>query len=166
MGSKDVARSGKATSATPRHCVPTKCSTWCWPARLTFRRAAASRVIIRRRSCACRFELRGDIADYCKVAAAHLAPGGFLACVFPTEQLKRVENAALAAKLGIVRRRPVVLREGNEPLLSLFGMVRSDHLPARFREQTWVEPALVIRGKNGEVHPEYAALKLAIGFPP
>ncbi len=35
---------------------------------------------------ACRFELRGDIADYCAAAAAHLAPGGFFACVFPTEQ--------------------------------------------------------------------------------
>jgi tRNA1Val (adenine37-N6)-methyltransferase len=115
---------------------------------------------------ACRFELRGDIADYCMVAAAHLAPGGLLACVFPAEQLERVEEAARKAGLSIVRRRPVVLREGNEPLLSLFGMVRSDHLPARFREQTWVEPALVIRGGNGEVHPEYAAVKLAIGFPP
>jgi len=115
---------------------------------------------------ACRFEMRGDIADYCKVAAAHLAPGGLMACVFPTEQLKRVEEATRGAALSIVRRRPVVLREGNEPLLSLFGMVRSGHLPARFREQTWVEPALTIRGRNGEVHPEYAAVKLSIGFPP
>src|SRR5271166_206136 len=43
---------------------------------------------------ACRFELRGDIADYCAVAATHLAWGGFFACVFPTEQLARVETAA------------------------------------------------------------------------
>src|SRR5579872_3406967 len=34
---------------------------------------------------ACRFELRGDIADYCAVAAGHLAMGGFFACIFPTE---------------------------------------------------------------------------------
>jgi tRNA1(Val) A37 N6-methylase TrmN6 len=32
---------------------------------------------------ACRFELRGDIGDYARVAAAHLAPGGVFACVFP-----------------------------------------------------------------------------------
>src|SRR4051812_28462045 len=32
---------------------------------------------------ACRFEMRGDIDDYCGAAAAHLAPGGFFACVFP-----------------------------------------------------------------------------------
>src|SRR4051812_17652431 len=61
---------------------------------------------------ACRFELRGDIADYCAVAAKHLALGGFFACVFPTEQLKRAEAGAQKAHLTIVRRRPVVLREG------------------------------------------------------
>jgi tRNA1Val (adenine37-N6)-methyltransferase len=115
---------------------------------------------------ACRFEMRGDIADYCAVAARHLAPGGFFACVFPTEQLERVETAAENAGLAIVRRRPIVLREDNPPLLSLFGMMRSDHLPAAFSRQTWVEPPLIIRQKNGHVHPEYAATKLAIGFPP
>src|ERR1019366_8944742 len=34
---------------------------------------------------ACRFELRGTIADYCTTAARHLASGGFFACVFPHE---------------------------------------------------------------------------------
>jgi tRNA1Val (adenine37-N6)-methyltransferase len=115
---------------------------------------------------ACRFEVRGDISNYCAVATRHLALGGFFACVFPTEQLERVELAAKNAELTIVRRRPVVLREENEPLLTLFGMMRSEHLPPSFRKQTWVEPALVIRQKNGHVHPEYAAVKLAIGFPP
>ena len=38
---------------------------------------------------ACRFELRGDIGDYCAVSAAHLAPGGLFACVFPEEQRAR-----------------------------------------------------------------------------
>ncbi|MDB6022622.1 MAG: Methyltransferase small [Pedosphaera sp.] len=115
---------------------------------------------------ACRFELRGDIADYCATAAAHLAMGGFFACVFPTEQLARVESAAQTARLSIVRRRPVILREGEPPLLSLLGMFLAEHLPPAFRDQTWVEPALVIRRQDGQVHPEYAALKLAIGFPP
>jgi tRNA1Val (adenine37-N6)-methyltransferase len=115
---------------------------------------------------ACRFELRGDIADYCRVAATHLALGGFFACVFPTDQATRVESAACEAGLVIVRRRPVVLREGDDPLITLFGMMLAEHLPAPFRGQTWVEPALVIRQKNGLVHPEYSAVKLAIGFPP
>lgn len=115
---------------------------------------------------ACRFEVRGDIADYCAVAAAHLAMGGFFACVFPTEQLARVEKAVHAAHLCIVRRRPVILREGEPPLLSLFGMMLAEHLPPGFRGQTWVEPELIIRRKDGSVHPEYAAIKLSIGFPP
>lgn len=115
---------------------------------------------------ACRFELRGDIRDYCTAAARHLAMGGFFACVFPTEQLARIEAAAREAGLVIVRRRPIELREGDEPHITLFGMARADHLPPGFGKQPWVEPALIIRQKDGAVHPEYAAVKLAIGFPP
>jgi tRNA1(Val) A37 N6-methylase TrmN6 len=115
---------------------------------------------------ACRFELRGDISDYCKIAAAHLALGGFFACVFPTEQLARIEAAARDAAFSLVRRRPVILREGEPPLITLFGMTLSEHLPPAFRNQTWVEPPLIIRQKDGAVHPEYVAVKLAIGFPP
>ncbi len=117
---------------------------------------------------ACRFELRGTVADYCVAAAQHLAPGGFFACVFPTEaaQLARVEAGAQAAGLVIVRRRPVIFREGEPPLIALFGLMRADDLPAWFRDRTWVEPELIIRSRTGEIHPEYSAVKLAIGFPP
>jgi tRNA1(Val) A37 N6-methylase TrmN6 len=118
---------------------------------------------------ACRFEVRGSITDYCATAARHLALGGVFACVFPVqpeEQLKRVEAGAREAGLTILRRRALVLREGEPPLLSLFAMVRSEHLPEPFREQTWVEPPLVIRTTEGKIHPEYSAVKLSIGFPP
>ncbi|HZI81071.1 MAG TPA: methyltransferase [Vicinamibacterales bacterium] len=115
---------------------------------------------------ACRFELRGDIRDYCAVASAHLTPGGLFACVFPEEQRQRVEVAAREAGLTIVRRRPVVFKEGEPPLITLFAMVPAGDLPERMRTQTWVEPALVIRAADGSVHPEYAAVKLSIGFPP
>jgi tRNA1Val (adenine37-N6)-methyltransferase len=115
---------------------------------------------------ACRFELRGDIADYCAVAARHLAPGGWFACVFPTVQWPRLEAAVAAARLTIVRRRPVVLREGQASLITLFGMMRAEDLPALVRGRTWVEPPLVIRTPDGAVHPEYSAVKLSIGFPP
>ena len=117
---------------------------------------------------ACRFELRGTIADYCATAAKHLAAGGFFACVFPTEpaQLSRVEAGAKDAGLVIVRKRPVVFREGDAPLVALFGLMRAEDLPEWFRGQTWEEPSLIIRTRTGVIHPEYAALKLAIGFPP
>ena len=117
---------------------------------------------------ACRFELRGTVADYCSTAAKHLATGGFFACVFPHEpaQLARVEAAARKAHLVIVRKRPVVFREGDPALVGLFGMMRADDLPEWFRGQTWTEPDLVIRTREGRIHPEYSAVKLAIGFPP
>jgi tRNA1Val (adenine37-N6)-methyltransferase len=117
---------------------------------------------------ACRFELRGSIADYCSTAAKYLATGGFFACVFPHEpaQLARVEAAAKDSGLVIVRKRPVVFREDDAPLVALFGMMRAEDLPDWFRGATWVEPALVIRTHDGKIHPEYSAVKMAIGFPP
>jgi tRNA1(Val) A37 N6-methylase TrmN6 len=115
---------------------------------------------------ACRFELRGDLADYARVAAAHMASGGVFACVFPEDQRGRVEAAAAAAHLTIVRRRPVVFRQGESPLIGLSLMARVADLPEAMRERTWVEPPLVIRAEDGSVHPEYAAIKLSVGFPP
>ncbi len=115
---------------------------------------------------ACRFELRGDIADYARVAACHLAPGGVFACVFPEDQRARLESAARAADVVIVRRRSVVFREGEPPLVGLFLMMRSIDLPVAARGRSWVEPPLIIRASDGSVHSEYAAVKLAIGFPP
>src|SRR4051812_21911732 len=69
---------------------------------------------------AARFEMRGNIADYCVAAARHVEPGGFFACVFPVtpaEQHQRLIKAAADSGLTIMRWRPVVLREGDPPLL-------------------------------------------------
>lgn len=115
---------------------------------------------------ACRFELRGDIKDYADVAARHLAGGGLFACVFPEDQRDRVERAATDAKLTTVRKRPVIFREGEPPLIGLFAMMRSTDLPPHLRGRTWIEPPLVIRSADGSLHPEYTAVKLAVGFPP
>ena len=118
---------------------------------------------------ACRFELRGTIADYSAVAASHLAPGGLFACIFPiapSEQEERMLTAARDASLVVVRERPVVLREGQRPLLGLFALMRESDLPKKMRGRTWREPALIIRAADGSVHPEYSAVKLAFGFPP
>ena len=118
---------------------------------------------------ACRFEMRGDIRDYCEAAARHIAPGGFFGCVFPVrplEQKNRIDEAARAAGLTILRWRPIILREGDEPLIGVFGMMRRNDLPEQIRDQTWTEPPLIIRRPDGSVHPEYAAVKLSFGFPP
>ena len=118
---------------------------------------------------ACRFELRGTVADYCEAASRHLAPGGMFACVFPVNppaQLARVRRAARDAGLVILRWREVVFRETEPSLIGLFAMAREEDLPGNMREQSWREPDLCIRLKNGDVHPEYAAVKMAFGFPP
>ncbi len=118
---------------------------------------------------ACRFEMRGTIADYCQTAAGHLETGGTFACVFPVnpdEQAQRVLDAAKDSGLTIVRQRPIVLREGEPPLLGVFIMMRRCDLPDSMHDQTWHEPPLVIRKEDGTVHPEYAAVKLSFGFPP
>jgi tRNA1Val (adenine37-N6)-methyltransferase len=115
---------------------------------------------------ACRFERRGDIGDYCRVAATRLAAGGVFACVFPEEQRARIETVARHAELTIVRRKPVVFKEGDAPLIALFAMTGQHDLPEAMRGRTWVEPPLIIRGADGRVHTEYSAVKLAIGFPP
>jgi tRNA1Val (adenine37-N6)-methyltransferase len=115
---------------------------------------------------ACRFEMRGDIADYARIAARHLAPGGVFACVVPEDQRARLEAAARASETIVVRRRPVVFRAGDVPLVGLFLMMRGTDVPAEVRRRTWVEPPLIIRAADGSVHPEYAAVKLSAGFPP
>lgn len=118
---------------------------------------------------ACRFELRGTVADYCLTASRHLNLGGIFACVFPVqpaEQHTRILAGALAAGLVVLRMRPVIFREGEAPLLGLFALSRLEDLPERIRHQTWTEPPLIIRRKDGTVHPEYAAVKLSFGFPP
>jgi tRNA1(Val) A37 N6-methylase TrmN6 len=115
---------------------------------------------------ASRFEMRGDIRDYARVAAERLGPGGLFACVFPDLDRARVEEAAAMSALTIVRRRPVVFREGERPLIALFTMMAHGDLPPNMPDRTWVEPPLVIRCADGQVHPEYAVVKLAVGFPP
>ena len=68
--------------------------------------------------------------------------------------------------MTIVRRRPVVFREGEPPFVGLFLMMCATDLPVGSRDRTWLEPPLIIRAADGSVHPEYAAVKLAVGFPP
>ena len=84
----------------------------------------------------------------------------------PEEQEARVVQGARDAGLAIVRQRPIVLREGEPPLIGVFLMMRAGDLPEAMRAQTWHEPALVIRRDDGSVHPEYAAVKMGFGFPP
>ncbi len=111
-----------------------------------------------------RIEVRGTVADYAKTAARILAPGGVFAFVFPALQTGRALAAVSEAGLKLIRRRDVVFKEGEPPLITLFAASRSADIPASY--ETWVEPPLVIRMKDGAISPEYSAVRLSIGFPP
>jgi tRNA1Val (adenine37-N6)-methyltransferase len=114
----------------------------------------------------CRFEVRGNIADYAQAAARHLAPGGIFAFVFPAVQLERAHAGVAEAGLSTFCRRDVVFREGNAPLVSLLACALESDLPVSLRGKLFVEPPLVVRLINGDVSPEYRTVKLTMGFRP
>ena len=111
-----------------------------------------------------RLEVRGSVADYAKAAARILAPGGVFAFVFPTAQLDRALDAVTDAKLELVRRRDVIFKEGEPPLVTLFAASRGADIPSTY--ETFVEPPLTIRTRAGGVDREYSAIRLSFGFPP
>lgn len=111
-----------------------------------------------------RIEVRGSIADYAKRAARILAPGGLFAFVFPTAQIDRALQAMDEAKLKLIRRRDIIFKEGDTPLITLFAASRAEDLPPTY--EALVEPSLTIRTKDGGVDPEYSAIRMSFGFPP
>ncbi|MCM2315800.1 MAG: methyltransferase [Thermoanaerobaculia bacterium] len=117
-----------------------------------------------------RVEMRGTVVDYAATAARILAPGGIFAFVFPFAQLERAEDALRASALVALRRRDVVFKEGERPMLSLFAAARIADLPAAFGAggswQPVVEPPLTIRTASGMIHAEYATIRMNFGFPP
>jgi tRNA1(Val) A37 N6-methylase TrmN6 len=117
-----------------------------------------------------RIEVRGSVHDYARAAARLLRAGGVFAFVFPTAQVDRVREALANADLVLLRSREVIFKEGEPSLISLFAASRAADLPVSFRSprigKPWVEPPLIIRDRDGAVHPEYATIRLSFGFPP
>jgi tRNA1Val (adenine37-N6)-methyltransferase len=111
-----------------------------------------------------RIEIRGSVFDYAAAASRLLATGGMFVFVFPYVQLARAEEALTSNGLVLLRRRDVIFKEGEPPMISLFAALRAADLPPG--RATWVEPALIIRTTTGSVHPEYAAIRISFGFPP
>jgi len=111
-----------------------------------------------------RIETRGDVRHYARTAARILAPGGVFVFVFPFDQLARAAAALADNDLALVRRRDVIFREGDRPLISLFAASRRADLPPTY--EALVEQPLTIRRIDGGVDREYSAIRLSFGFPP
>ncbi|MCA1732538.1 MAG: methyltransferase [Acidobacteria bacterium] len=117
-----------------------------------------------------RIEVRGSVHDYATAAAKLLRAGGVFAFVFPTPQAERARAALAAADLVLLRSREVIFKAGEPSLISLFLGGRAADLPVSFTSlspgKPWTEPPLIIRDRDGRVHPEYATIRLSFGFPP
>jgi tRNA1(Val) A37 N6-methylase TrmN6 len=108
----------------------------------------------------CHLAYRGGIEAYCAAAARWMAPGGrFVACE-AAAHVGRVTGAAVAAGLGVERRRDIVPREGKAPLFSVYAMRRA---PAG---ATAVEPPLVVRDRRGRRTEAFRLLRDEMGMPP
>ena len=105
-----------------------------------------------------RFELCGDVGDYCRAAARAVAPGGLFVFCFPTVQRARAEKACEAAALPILTTRDVIPKEGLAPLFSLFVCAHERTGP------TEVEPPFVVRDAQGTHTAEMTAVRTLFGM--
>jgi tRNA1(Val) A37 N6-methylase TrmN6 len=105
---------------------------------------------------AARFELHGDIFDYCQAAARSLAAQGMF-CFCHAADDTRPEHAICQAGLTLVRRQEVYFRASLPPRMGLFTCTwegtRTD------------PPPLVIRDLAGRWTAEYLALRAEMGAP-
>jgi tRNA1(Val) A37 N6-methylase TrmN6 len=107
-----------------------------------------------------RFELRGDIRDYCAAAATAMAETGRFVFCFPWAQRSRAERACEQAGFALERSRDVVPRAGAAPLFSLYvGRRSAEGGPARI-----VEPPYLVRDAAGEPTPEHRAARASFGM--
>jgi tRNA1(Val) A37 N6-methylase TrmN6 len=120
-----------------------------------------------------RLEVRGDVADYARAAVRALAPGGMFTLVFQASQHERVMQALDDAGFAVLFVRFVRFKDdatAAESGISLYIAARKADVPRAFGERRAgkpvVEPDLILRGRDGRVHPEYATVRLSYGFPP
>ncbi|PYQ27733.1 MAG: SAM-dependent methyltransferase [Acidobacteria bacterium] len=111
-----------------------------------------------------RMEVRGGVEDYARAAARILAPGGLFAFVFPVVQDARALNAIDDAGLTLIRRRDIIFKDGEPPLIAVFAASRREDIPVQYHPL--IEPPLTIRHRDRSTDPEYSAIRLSFGFPP
>lgn len=108
----------------------------------------------------CHFEHRGGIEDYCATAARVVRESGRVVISAGGLQHGRVETAAAAADLSIVRQLDVVPRAGKATLFRVYVFQPGRHPAAP------VEPPLVVRDAAGQRTTELNTLRADMGMPP
>lgn len=107
-----------------------------------------------------RFELRGDVRDYARAAAGHLAPGGWFVLCFPTPQKQRALDGISAAGLKTISLREVIPRQTLGALFTLFACRHAED----FHGEITVEPPLIVRHQCGRLTEEMASIRRGFGF--
>lgn len=110
---------------------------------------------------AARFELHGDVRDYCGAAARALAEDGRFVFCFPTPQIDRALAACAEHGLFVLTRCDVIPRVTISPLFSLLCCVRET---APHPAATVIEPPLVVREEGGAHTPSMLAVRHTFGF--
>lgn len=113
-----------------------------------------------------RLEVRGDVSDYAKCAARHLAPGGVFAFCLPNDQRDKALHAIHGAGLVLLRRRDAIFKEGEPYGIGLYLAGRESDFPAALQGRADVEPPILLRTKDGFYSDTYALIRVSYGFPP
>jgi tRNA1Val (adenine37-N6)-methyltransferase len=103
-----------------------------------------------------RFEIRGDVFDYCGAAARSLGDTGVFCFCHAADDL-RPEQAIAGAGLTLVCRQTVYFRATRPPRIALFTCAR--------RGERVDPPPLVIRDREGRWTNEYLAIRQEMGAP-
>jgi tRNA1Val (adenine37-N6)-methyltransferase len=104
---------------------------------------------------AARFELWGDVFDYCRVAARHIGSEGRFCFSFPCRD-PRATRAIEDAGLRPISAQPVVFRQGRSPHIAVYVCA----LAGSLREL----PELCVRDPDGQRTPEYLAVLRDVGI--
>jgi tRNA1Val (adenine37-N6)-methyltransferase len=105
---------------------------------------------------AARFELHGDVFDYCQAAARSLTPAGIF-CFCHAADDPRPEQAIQRAGLLLVHRQQVHFRASLPPRMALF--------TCAWQGRRADPPPLVIRDHKGRWTAEYLSLREEMGAP-
>ncbi len=105
---------------------------------------------------AARFELHGDVYDYCRAAARSLAADGAF-CFCHLARDPRPEHAIAEAGLSLLQRREVYFRASDPPMIALFTCAHTGE-----RAEA---PALYLRDLRGNWTEEYLRIRTELGAP-
>lgn len=105
---------------------------------------------------ACRMELRGDVFDYCAVAAKALTPDGVF-CLVHAWGDPRPEAALEQAGLTIRDRRDIYFRRNRTPTIAMWA--------AGLRGPRRDGEPLIVREPTGEMTEQYLRIRKTMGAP-